>query len=70
MIKAEGVIDLPYVMGPIITAHDARNNTDPIVHLNVNVSSENAFLHVAGTSDLQPHDRYGQPLVSARTWPM
>jgi hypothetical protein len=29
-------IDVPYAMGPIITAHDARNNTDPIVHLSVN----------------------------------
>jgi hypothetical protein len=28
-----GVEIIPYAIGPIITAKDARNNADPIVHL-------------------------------------
>lgn len=30
--------DLPYTIGPIITAHEARKRTEPMVHLHCLVS--------------------------------
>lgn len=39
---------LPYAIGPIITAKEARNNTDPIVQLK---SQTPVSIFVQGTTD-------------------